>query len=120
MIISVVITDPIFVWIVASVAAAAAVDPNGIKSLLAYGSSTFFIKQKPVSSNCSKPQNLWLINNNFCGKLLSSLELPKTFDESFKVTSGPFFIPDFNWLACKNRQYYIWSVKLSHFILIFY
>ena len=29
-----------------------------------------------------------LIDNNFCGKLVSSLELPITFDESFKVTSG--------------------------------
>ena len=31
-----------------------------------------------------------LIDNNFCGKLVSSLELPITFDESFKVTSGSF------------------------------
>ena len=48
-----------------------------------------------------------LINNNFCGKLVSSLELPITFDESFKVTSGPIFIPDFDLLACKDRQFYI-------------
>ena len=38
-------------------------------------------------------------NNNLCGKLFSSLELPKTFDESFKVTSVSSFIPDFNLLA---------------------
>ena len=35
-----------------------------------------------------------LVNNNLCRKLLSTLELPTTFDESFKVTSLPFFIPD--------------------------
>ena len=28
-----------------------------------------------------------LVNNNFCGKLVSSLELPITFDESFTVAS---------------------------------
>ena len=58
MIIIVVITDPIFVWIVVSVADAAAVNPDGIKSLLAYGSSTFSIKEKTVFSNCPKLQNL--------------------------------------------------------------
>ena len=36
-----------------------------------------------------------LLNNNLCGKLYSSLELPVTFDERFKVTSVPFFISNF-------------------------
>ena len=36
-----------------------------------------------------------LANNNLCGKLFSSLESPTTFDESFKVPSVPFFLPDF-------------------------
>ena len=37
------IPDPkFFLWIAASVAAAAAVNPNGIKTLLANGFSTFF------------------------------------------------------------------------------
>ena len=45
--------DPkIFLWIAASVAAAAAaVDSSGIKMLLANGLSTFFIKGNPVFSN---------------------------------------------------------------------
>ena len=42
-----------------------------------------------------------LVNNNLCGKLYSPLELPITFDEKFKVTSVPFFIPDFNSIACE-------------------
>ena len=51
-IINVVKPDPnIFLWIAASVAAAAAVNPNGIKTLLANGCSTFFIKGKQVFSN---------------------------------------------------------------------
>ena len=32
-----------------------------------------------------------LVKNNLCRKLFSSLELPTTFHESFKVTSVPFF-----------------------------
>ena len=42
-IINVVVPDPnFFLWIAASVAAAAAVNPNGIKRLLANGLNTFF------------------------------------------------------------------------------
>ena len=40
-----------------------------------------------------------LVNNNLCGKLLSSLESPTVFDESFKVTLVPSFSPDFNLLS---------------------
>ena len=29
------------------------------------------------------------------------LESPTPFDKSFKVTSVPFFIPDFNLLSCE-------------------
>ena len=42
-----------------------------------------------------------LVNNNLCGKLFSSLESPITFDEIFKITSVPFFIPNFNLLSYK-------------------
>ena len=54
--INVVIPDQkIFSWIAASVAAAAAaVNPNGIKTLLTNGFSTFFIKDKPAFSNGPK------------------------------------------------------------------
>ena len=40
-----------------------------------------------------------LINNNLRGKFISSLELPITFDERFRVTSLPLFIPDLNLLS---------------------
>ena len=40
-----------------------------------------------------------LVNNNLCRKFFSSLKSPVTFDEIFKVTSVPFFIPDFNLLS---------------------
>ena len=32
-----------------------------------------------------------LVHNNLCGKLISLLQSPTTSDESFKVTSVPFF-----------------------------
>ena len=71
-IINVVLLDPniffFFFWIAASVADAAAVDPNGIKMLLAHGLSTFFIKGNPVLSNGPKsvpknPQNCPILCN---------------------------------------------------------
>ena len=57
---NVVVLDPnILLWIAASVADAAAVNPNGIKTLLANGLSTFPIKGNPVFSNGPKslPKN---------------------------------------------------------------
>ena len=45
-----------------------------------------------------------LVNNNLLKKLVSSLELPVTFDERFKVTSVQFSIPDFK---LRIRQFYI-------------
>ena len=49
----------IFLWIATSVADANAVNPNGIKTRLANGLSTFPIKGNPVSSNGPKspPKN---------------------------------------------------------------
>ena len=41
------------------------------------------------------------VNSNLCGKLVSSLESPVTFNERFKVTLLPFFVPDFNLSSCK-------------------
>ena len=41
------------------------------------------------------------VNNDLLGKLVSSLESPITFDERFTVTSGPFFIPDYDLLSCE-------------------
>ena len=40
-----------------------------------------------------------LVNNNICGKLVSSLELPITFEEKFKVTSAPFFYSRFYFIV---------------------
>ena len=58
--INVVIPDPnMFLWIAASVADAAVVNPNGIKTLLANGLSTSSNKGDLVFNNCPKslPKN---------------------------------------------------------------
>ena len=56
-IINVVVPDQnMLLWIAASIADVAAVNPNDIKILLAKGLSTFFIKGKPVFRN--GPRNL--------------------------------------------------------------
>ena len=52
-----------FLWQAASVANAAAVNPNGIKTLLANGLSTFPIKDNPIFSN--GPKNLPK-NSSYC------------------------------------------------------
>ena len=40
-----------------------------------------------------------LANNNFWGKLFSSLDSSTVLDKRFKVTSAPFFIPEINLLS---------------------
>ena len=89
-IINVVVPDPnIFSWIAASIAYAAAVNPNGIKTLLTNGFTRMFIKGKPVFSNGprSLPRNppdyvilcKWIFDNFIlaeepCAKVLRSFE----------------------------------------------
>ena len=58
-----------------------------------------------------------LVNNNFCGKLVSSLELPITFDESFTVASVPFFILNFNSLRC---QLYNFTFKKLYWVISYW
>ena len=64
-IINAIVPDPwIFFWIAASVADAAAVNNNRIKTFLANGGSTFFINGKPAVINGlidSRNPPLWLV-----------------------------------------------------------
>ena len=61
-------------------------------------------------------QTYVLVKNNLWGKLLSSLESPTTFDESFKVASVSFLTPDVN-LSCKLDNF---TIILSHFMQMLY
>ena len=53
-------------------------------------------------------------------KLVSSLEFPIKFDERFKVTSVPFFIPHFNLLSCEVGNFTFKVLYWVFFILISY
>ena len=57
------------------------------------------VADKPFAKAFRIFETCLLVNNNLCGKLVLSLELPIKFDERFKVTSVPFFITDFNLLS---------------------
>ena len=55
----------------------------------------FILSDEPFVKALRILETCVLFNNIFCGKLVSSLELPTTFDERFKVTLAAFFILDF-------------------------
>ena len=55
-------------------------------------------------------------NNNLCGKLVSSLKSPTTFDGRFKVIWVPFFIPQFNLLSWKLDSF---TFKVLWFAIIY-
>ena len=143
-IIDVVAPDPnILLWIAVSVADAAAGNHNWIKTHLANGLSTFFIKGNEIFSNGPEglPKNPrdcailcnWVFDNfvladesfakglwrlKTCGlvKNISSLEFPIKFDERFKVASVPFFIPNFSFLSCEldSFTFKVWYWVVLH------
>ena len=46
-----------------------------------------------------------LVNDNLCRNLFLSLESPKTFNGSFRVTSVPVFLPDCSLLSCELENF---------------
>ena len=46
-----------------------------------------------------------LVNDNSCGKLFSSPELPIISDDNLKTISFLFFIADFNFLSCEFNSF---------------
>ena len=51
------------------------------------------LADEPFAKALRSLETCVVVNNNLCGKLVSSLESLTTFEEIFKVTSVPFFIP---------------------------
>ena len=51
----------------------------------------FILANEPFAKALQSFDICVLVNTNLHGKLFSLLESPTTFDESFKVTSAPFF-----------------------------
>ena len=54
---------------------------------------------EPIAKALQSLKTCVLVNNNLREKLASSLEILFKFDETFRVTSVPFFIPDFHLLS---------------------
>ena len=124
-----------FSWVAASVAAAT-VNSNGIKTLLANGNPLFsngpkslpknppdcpilciwvfdnFILAEELIAKALQSLKIYvLLNNNLYGKLFSSIESPTILDKNFKVTSVPCFVWDFNLLSCKLNKF---TFKVSY------
>ena len=57
-------------------------------------SVNFILNDESFAKALKSLESYVSVNDNSCRKLVSSLELLITFDEWFKVTSVPFFIPD--------------------------
>ena len=61
----------------------------------------FILVCEPFAKALRSLETYVSVNNSLCGKLVSSLESPITFDKIFKVTLVSFFIPDFDLLGCE-------------------
>ena len=89
--INVVIFDQkMFLWIAAYVTDAAAINPNGIKMLLATGLSTFTFKGKPLFSNGSRspwrnPPDCTILDNWVLDKFILANELFAKALQSFET-----------------------------------
>ena len=55
----------------------------------------FILAEELFAKSLWSFKNCVLVNNKLCGKLFSSFDSPTAFNEIFKVTSVPSFIPDF-------------------------
>ena len=62
-------------------------------------------------------ENYVLVNNNLWGKLFSLLESPTTFDEILKVTSVPFFIPDFKLFSSELDNF---MFKVLYWVILYW
>ena len=52
----------------------------------------FILADEPFAKPLHIFETCVSVNNNLCGKLVSSLEFPIKFDERLKVTSVPFLL----------------------------
>ena len=60
----------------------------------------FILAEEIFAKALRSSETCVLVNNNLCRKLFSSSESQAAFDEIFKNTTVPFFIPDFDLLGC--------------------
>ena len=78
--------------------------------------NNFILANEPFAKALRRLETCVLVNNNLCGKLLSSLKPSATFNESFKVTAAPFFVLDFNWLSCELDNF---RFKMLYLVILY-
>ena len=54
--------------------------------------ANFILAEEPFAKALQSLETCLLDNENFCEKLVSSLESPSKFDNNFKITSAPFLL----------------------------
>ena len=133
-------------FIPASAADAAAVNPNGIKISPFFNNGPRSLPRNPPDcyildnwgfDNLIPAEELFvkalqrfatylIVNNNSCGILVLSLELPIIFDDNLKTTSALFFIlsyffydliSDFNLLSCEFDSFIL---KLLYWVILYW
>ena len=76
----------------------------------------FILANEPFAKTFPSLETCVLVNNNLCRKLFSWLEF-SAFDESFKVTSVQYFIPDFNLLSYKLDNF---AFKVLYWVILYW
>ena len=61
------------------------INPPGCPILCNWVFDNFVLAEEPFAKALRSIETCILVNNNLCGKLVSSLESLTTFDESFKL-----------------------------------
>ena len=67
------------------------IDPPNYITLDNWVFESFALVDKPFTKALKIFETCILVNNNLCGKIISLLDLPTTFDERFEFTSVPMF-----------------------------
>ena len=86
--------------------------------ILFYGINfnSFILADELYSKALRSLQTCLLVNITLCVKLYSSLKLPITFDEIFRVHSVPFFILDLNLLSCELDDF---MLKVLYLVILY-
>ena len=76
----------------------------------------FILADEPFTKDLRIFETYVSVNNNLCGKLVSSLEFLIKFGEWLKGTSVPFFIADFNLLSLELGNF---TFNVLHWVVLY-
>ena len=81
---------------------------------------SFILAEELFAEALQSLETCVLVDNNLSRKLFPLLELPKTFDEIFKVTSVPFLNPDYIFLIWELDNLIVFKVQSVIYWVILY